>query len=70
ESLLFAINDNNFWVFLPNIDSNNSNKKNDSDWVANVLCEWNKSAITVQIPTTFHNIIKGGNILLHTVIPE
>ncbi|CAI2187801.1 13011_t:CDS:1, partial [Funneliformis geosporum] len=42
----------------------------DSDWLANVLCEWNKSAITVQIPTTFHNIIKGGNIPLHTVIPK
>jgi hypothetical protein len=42
----------------------------DSDWLANVLCEWNKSVITVQVPTTFHNIIKGGNIPLHTVFPE
>ncbi|CAI2183293.1 20335_t:CDS:2, partial [Funneliformis geosporum] len=39
----------------------------DSDWLANVLCKWNKSVITVQVPTTFHNIIKGGNILLHTL---
>ncbi|CAI2191110.1 14827_t:CDS:1, partial [Funneliformis geosporum] len=30
----------------------------------------NRSAITVQIPTSFHNIIKGGNIPLYTVFPE
>ncbi|CAI2192338.1 16426_t:CDS:2, partial [Funneliformis geosporum] len=42
----------------------------DSDWLANVLCEWNKSVITVQVPTTFHNIIKGGNIPLNTIFPE
>ncbi|CAI2171389.1 18372_t:CDS:2, partial [Funneliformis geosporum] len=37
----------------------------DSDWVVNVLCEWNKSTITVQIPVTAHNLIKGGNTPLH-----
>ncbi|CAI2162251.1 14013_t:CDS:1 [Funneliformis geosporum] len=42
----------------------------DSDWIANILSEWNKSAITVQIPTNAHNLIKGGNIPLHTIIPD
>ncbi|CAI2196319.1 3326_t:CDS:2, partial [Funneliformis geosporum] len=52
EGLLFAINDNNLWEFLSNIDSNNSNKKN------------------IQIPANAHNLIKGGNTLLHKLIPK
>ncbi|CAI2178359.1 7969_t:CDS:1 [Funneliformis geosporum] len=42
----------------------------DSDWVANILCEWNKSAITVHIPANAHNLIKGGNTSLHKAIPK
>ncbi|CAI2198063.1 5932_t:CDS:2, partial [Funneliformis geosporum] len=47
-----------------------NNTSKDSDWVANVLCEWNKSAITVQIPANAHSLIKGGNTPIHTVILE
>ncbi|CAI2188985.1 13486_t:CDS:1, partial [Funneliformis geosporum] len=42
----------------------------DSDWVVNVLYEWNKSEITVQIPINAYNLIKGGNTPLHTLIPK
>ncbi|CAI2189462.1 9401_t:CDS:2, partial [Funneliformis geosporum] len=37
---------------------------------SNVLYEWKKSAITVQIPVNALNLIKGGNTLLHNVFPE
>ncbi|CAI2195903.1 9776_t:CDS:1, partial [Funneliformis geosporum] len=30
----------------------------------------NKSSITIQIPTNTHNLIKGGNTSLHTLIPK
>ncbi|CAI2195965.1 9491_t:CDS:2, partial [Funneliformis geosporum] len=30
----------------------------------------NNSEITIQIPTNAHNLIKGGNTPLHTLIPE
>ncbi|CAI2173361.1 355_t:CDS:2, partial [Funneliformis geosporum] len=46
--------------------THNSNKKN----VANVLCEWNNSAITIQISADAHSLIKGGNTPLHKLIPE
>ncbi|CAI2184571.1 12121_t:CDS:2, partial [Funneliformis geosporum] len=68
ESLLLAINDNNLLLASsPLLCWPYTTPSKDSDWVTNALCKWNKSAITIQIPTTFHNIIKGGNIPLHTL---